>query len=147
MKTQPKPQIKIDMSRFKSKKYYLMENELKYSKEEKNAFLESLREYSKFKSEIFRESADPMTGKSMPFSAKLKKIKENIGQMIEAVEGFTLSETQDGFDNITVGRDMKRIKESYKLFEKTCTEMATLQHRLEACYEDIGTGLGRYYDL
>jgi hypothetical protein len=42
---------------------------------------------------------------------------------------------------------MKQLKESYKTFEKTANEMYTLQQRLEACYEDMGNTLNKYYDI
>jgi hypothetical protein len=39
------------------------------------------------------------------------------------------------------------MQESYKLFEKTATEMTQLQQRLEALYEELGQTLGRYYKI
>lgn len=115
---------------------YLLENELRFSKEEKQAFLESLRQFSNYKNEIYR-------------SKKLKEVSQTIGELIESAEGFTIKETQNGFDfdSVSMSRDFKTIKENYKLFEKTCSEMHILQQRLESCYENIGTGLGRYYEL
>lgn len=115
---------------------YLLENELQFSKEEKQAFLESLRQFSNYKNEIYR-------------SKKLKEVSRTIGELIESAEGFTIKETQNGFDfdSVSMSRDFKTIKENYKLFEKTCSEMHILQQRLESCYENIGMGLGRYYEV
>lgn len=118
----------------KGRKKYIFESEIEYSKEERNAFLESLKQFSSFKSEIYR-------------SKKLKEVSSQLGQMIESAEAFTLRETQDMFDNISVGRDLKSIKDDYKLFNKTCSELTQLQQRLEGLYENIGTKLGRYYDI
>ena len=42
---------------------------------------------------------------------------------------------------------MKHLGEAHKIFEKTAAEMSTLQQRLEAAYEDIGSTLGKYYDI
>ena len=117
------------------KKRYLLENELKYTKEERNSFLQSLKEYSRYKNEIYR-------------SKKLKEISKHIGQLIENAETFTLKETEDGwFDNVTISRDLKELKNDYKLFEKTCNEITQLQQRLEGLYENMGMRLGRYYEL
>ena len=117
------------------RKYYLFEEEIKYSKEERKAFMESLREYSNYKNEIYR-------------SKKLKEISKQIGSMISNAEAFTLKETQDGwFDNVTISRDIKELKNDYKLFEKTCNEITVLQQRLESLYENMGTRLGRYYEI
>lgn len=113
---------------------YLLETELKYTKEERKAFLESLRQYGEFKNEIYR-------------SKKLKELSETIGRMIESAEGFTLQETDGWFDNVSVSRDMKSLRDDYGLFNKTCQEMTQLQQRLESLYESIGIKLGKYYDL
>jgi len=115
-------------------KKYLLENELKYSKEERKAFLESLREYGQFKSEVYR-------------SKKLREISQRIGEMINAAEAFTLQETDGWFDGLSVKRDVKSIKDDYKVFEKTCSEISQLQQRLESVYENIGQKLGRYYEV
>lgn len=114
------------------KRMKLHEGELKYTKEERDAFIESLKEFANFRNEIFR-------------SGKLKEISQHIGQLVEVAEGVTLGETEGWFDSITVSRDVKRLRESYKIFEKTCDEITVLQQRLESAYEDIGNGLRRYY--
>lgn len=116
------------------KKSYLLESEMEYSKEERNAFMENLRQYGEFKNEIYR-------------SKKLREISESIGQMIEAAEGFTLKETDGWFDNVSVSRDIKGLKDDYKLFNKTCQEITQLQQRLESLYEGIGSKLGKYYEI
>lgn len=124
-----------EMRKYDLKKY-LIETELKYSKEERNAFLESLRQFSSFKNEIYR-------------SKKLKEIAKTVGSLIESAEGFSINETQNGFDfdSLSMNRDFKTIRENYKMFEKTCNEMHILQQRLESCYENIGVGLSRYYEV
>jgi hypothetical protein len=127
------PKIRSSMTNRKIRRF-VFENELTYTKEEKQAFLESLRQFSSFKNEIYR-------------SKRLGEISTQLGQMIESAEAFTLRETQDMFDNISVNRDLKSIKDDYKLFNKTCTELTQLQQRLEGLYENIGTKLGRYYDI
>lgn len=128
----------------------IIESELKYSKEERRAFLESIKEFSKFQKEIFRETGivNEKTGRQMPFSQRLKEINERIRTIVEGAEAFTLKETEDGwFDNVTISRDLKELKNDYKLFEKTCQEMTQLQQRLEGVYENIGNRLGRYYEV
>ena len=118
----------------KIKRRYLFENEIQYSKEERKAFMESLRTFSNFKNEIYR-------------SKKLREVSSQIGQMIESCEGFTLKETEGWFDQISVNRDLKELKNDYALFEKTCKEITGLQQRLESLYENIGSKLGKYYEI
>lgn len=118
----------------KNRKTYLFEEEIQYSKEERKAFLESLKAFSQYRNEVFR-------------SAKLKEISEQIGNLIESAEAFTLKETDQWFDNMTVSRDIKELKNDYKLFQKTCQEITQYQQRLESLYENIGTRLSRYYEM
>lgn len=113
---------------------YLLNEELKYSKEERNAFMEKVRNFGNLKSEIYR-------------SKRLAEISEELGSMITEAEVFTLKETDEWFDKPTVSRDMKDLKTSFKIFEQTSREIGTLQQRLEACYENIGHKLSRYYDV
>ena len=60
---------------------------------------------------------------------------------------MTLQETENWFDDVTVNRHMKSLKESYKIFEKTTNEIMSSQQRLESAYEDIAEVLGKYYEV
>lgn len=127
----------------------LLESEMAYTKDERKAFLESIKEFNNFKKEIFRESGivNEKTGRPVPFSQRLKQIAEEMGQMIESAEAFTLRETENNFDKIAVNRDLKELKTDFSMFEKTCNEVAGLQQRLEFTYENIANKLGRYYEI
>lgn len=118
----------------KNSRKYLLENEISYTKEEKQAFLESLKQFSYFKNEIYR-------------SKKLKEISSQLGEMIENASAFALKETDGWFDNVSISRDLKELKNDYTLFEKTCKEITILQQRLESLYENMGTKLGKYYEI
>lgn len=102
--------------------------------EQKKAFLEAVYKFAEHANAIYR----------------MKNIRETakyLGELIEAANNLTLSETEDWFDNVTVNRHMKHLGEAHKIFEKTASEMDTLQQRLEAAYEDIGSTLNKYYDI
>ena len=118
----------------KKNKLYLFEKELKFSNNEKKAFLESMRQFAEFRNSVYRQG-------------KLSELAEQLGDLIESAEAFTLQETQDGFDQISVNRDLKEIKTDFKIFEKAASEMSQLQQRLENAYENIGHKLGKYYKL
>lgn len=115
-------------------KKYLLESELTYTKEERKAFMESLRQYGNFKSEIYR-------------SKRLKEIAQQIGEMVSNAGAFTLKETDGWFDNVSVQRDIKGLQDDFKLFEKTCAEITQLQQRLENLYENMGGKLSKYYEI
>jgi hypothetical protein len=115
-------------------KKYLLESELSYTKEERRAFMESLRQYGAFKNEIYR-------------SKRLKEIAQQIGEMVSNVNTFTIKETDGWFDKVSVSRDLKSLQDDYKLFEKTCGEITQLQQRLENLYENMGGKLSKYYEI
>ena len=105
----------------------------KITKEEKKAFLEAVRGFSQL-------------GEGVYGKTNLKELCEKVKHMVEMANHVTLAEG-DWFDGITVNRNMKEIANSYKVFEKTAQEMSQLRERLEAAFEDIGTGLGRYFEI
>ena len=111
-----------------------LENEPpKITKEEKLAFLEAVRGFSQL-------------GEGVYGKTNLKELCEKVKHIVEMANHVTLSEG-DWFDGITVNRNMKEIANSYKVFEKTAQEMTQLRERLEAAFEDIGQGLGRYFEI
>jgi len=105
----------------------------KMSNEDKRAFLESVGNFNSFGESIYRENS-------------FQDMAESIGKMLEQAKHVALQEG-DWFDGVTVGRHMKGLGESYKIFEKTAKEMSILQQRMEACYEDMGGTLSKYFDI
>jgi len=114
---------------------FLREEEPKQlSTEEKRAFMEAVANYHSIGESIYR-------------AGKLKETAANMANIVEAAEQLTLQESEHWFDNVTVSRHMKQLKEAYKVFEKTATEMNGLQQRLESAYDDMGSVLNRYYKV
>jgi hypothetical protein len=107
----------------------------KIASETKRAFMEAVGNFHEYGKAIYREGAT------------LKDLTEEIGQIINVAEQLTLQESEHWFDNVTVSRHMKQLKEAQKVFEKTAMEMNELQQRLEAAYDDMGTVLNRYYKV
>lgn len=110
------------------------EPQMELSEEQKKAFLEAVKQYKKYGEAVYR-------------NAGLGEVYESIKNMVEMAGKVTISETDDWFDNVTVSRHMKRMGESFKVFEKTLKEVSTLQQRLEASYDEIGEVLGKYYEI
>lgn len=106
----------------------------KLKTEEKSAFLQEVQAFSAFSEAVYRNS-------------QLQEAAQHINNLCEKAETVTLSETGDWFDQVTVKRNMKHLKENAKNFSKTVTEINTLQQRLESLYEEIGHTLGRYYEI
>lgn len=100
----------------------------------RDEFLESVKNYSTYKESVFR-------------SDDLKNVVQEIKKIVESAESITLQESDGWFDEITVSRHMKQLKESYKVLEKTCNELITSQQRFESAYNDIGRVLENYYDV
>ena len=104
------------------------------TKEDKKAFLEAVANYHRLGEMIYRANT-------------LKEVASTLGGIVEMAENVTLQESEHWFDNVTVNRHMKQLKEAQKVFEKTATEMTELQQRLEAAYDDMGSILNRYYKV
>lgn len=86
-------------------------------------------------------------GESVYRTKTLKEISKKVGRIVENATSMNLKETEGWFDQVTVSRHNKQLKESYKVFEKCVNEINTLQQRLESSYEDIGEVLKKYYDV
>jgi pyridoxal biosynthesis lyase PdxS len=112
----------------------MFDKEFEYTKEERGAFMEAVKNYEAY-GEVIRGSE--MLGET---------IKE-ISELVELAGGFTLKETDGWFDNVTATRHVKQMKEAVKVLQKEAQEIMSRQQRLEAAYEDVGSLLGRYYDV
>jgi hypothetical protein len=110
------------------------ESQIQLNPEEKKSFLEAVAKFNEYKNAIYRTEG-------------LVESFKSIKNLVEIANKITIDETQDWFDNVTVSRHMKRMNESFKVFEKSITEINTLQQRLESSYEEIGEVLNKYYKI
>ena len=104
------------------------------SNEQKQAFLEAVKAYKSFGETVYRNEG-------------LSEVYESIRNVVESAGKNMVKETEGSFDGITVGRHVKRMNESFRIFEKTLREVGTLQQRLESTYDEIGEVLGKYYEI
>jgi len=86
-------------------------------------------------------------GKLLQREENLKEIAHSLSEIATKAKSYTLSETDDWFDKVTVNRNMKELTNLSKQFGKLSEEANSVQQRLSALYEDMGNVLGRYYDL
>jgi hypothetical protein len=110
------------------------EEKKKLAPEEKKAVMEMIGKFNEYGKHVYR--AD-----------ELRKITNEMKDVVNKAKEMTLQETEGSFDGITVGRHMKTLESSMQLFEKTASEINTLQQRLESVYEDIGSVLNKYYKI
>ena len=100
---------------------------------DEQAFLESVRTYNSYGKSIYREGLSE-TAKKLSEIAKLAGV-------------HAVKETEDSFDKITVGRNMKELKSYSEQFTKVAGEAHGLQQRMAGLYEDMGRVLSRYYEI
>ena len=86
-------------------------------------------------------------GESIFGESNITKVAEKLSWIANQAKSHTLSETEDWFDKITVNRNMKELTGLSNQFGKIATEAKTLQQRMGALYEDMGSILGRYYEI
>ena len=77
----------------------------------------------------------------------LKKIAESLADIANKAKSYTLSETDDWFDKVTVNRNMKELTNLSKQFGKIAQESIALQQRMGGLYEDMGHVLSRYFEI
>lgn len=106
----------------------------KFTSEQQHDFLESIKQFNEHSSNIYRRDN---------ISDSYKQIKS----IVEFASHHLVEESGEWFDNVTAGRHSRRLTESFKVFEKTITEIMKLQQRLESAYEDIGETLNKYYEI
>jgi len=99
-----------------------------------NGLTNEISSYNKLGESIFGES-------------NITKVAEKMSWIANQAKTHTLSETEDWFDKITVNRNMKELTGLSNQFGKIATEAKTLQQRMGALYEDMGSILGRYYEI
>ena len=90
----------------------------------------------------FNEIGEAIFGKS-----NITKISEKLSRIASQAKSHTLQETESWFDKITVNRNMKELTGLSKQFSKISSESESLQQRMGALYEDMGSILGRYYEI
>ena len=95
---------------------------------------EAIREFSSYSKVLQKEE-------------NLQKIAERLSKIATNAKSYTVSETEDWFDKVTVTRNMKELTNLSKQFGKIAQESNSLQQRLGGLYEDMGHILGRYYEI
>jgi len=86
-------------------------------------------------------------GKLLQTEKNLKEIANSLSTIATKAKTYTLSETEDWFDKVTVNRNMKELTNLSKSFNKIASEAQSLQERMSALYEDMGHVIGRYYEI
>jgi len=110
------------------------ENIRKLNGKQRKLVVDAVNKFNKFEQHVYRQN-------------DVNEVVNAIKIISEFAGRLALDETDDWFDGVTVKKDVKEINDSVKLFEKTAKEVGTLQHRLEAMYENIGSKLSRYYEI
>ena len=110
------------------------ENYKKLNGKQRKLVVDAVNKFNKFEQHVYRQN-------------DVKEVVEAIKTISEYAGRLALDETDEWFDGVTVKKDVKEINDSVKMFEKTAKEVSTLQHRLEAMYENIGGKLSRYYEI
>ena len=105
-----------------------------WTNEEKRAALDAIGRYNEYGNHLRR-------------SHNLMEIAHTLGNITEAAEKFTLSETEGSFDGATVKRNMQELRKISDQFNKLAEEAHVVQQRMEALYEDGGNVLNRYFKI
>lgn len=102
--------------------------------EQKQRYIESIGRYNEYKDIIYR-------------SNHLAETVNEIRNIIEFASKNMVEESGDWFEGISHRRNAKKLKEAFKLFEKTTDKIVKLQSTLESIYEGMGKYLGKFYEI
>ena len=125
---------KFDIREWKNRLNESTERPQRMTEAEKKQTLEAVAKFNEYTQHVYKTN-------------EVKDMIENIRTLAENASKMAIEETADWFDVVSVKRDTKAIGESVKIFENTFKEISTLQQRLESVYEDIGSKLGKYYEI
>lgn len=114
-------------------KEWSAQEENSITNEDKTLFLEKVKNFNSY--------GDMIYGKG-----NLKEVAEDLSRIAQIAEKMALNE-EDWFDNVTISRNMKQLREVSKGFSKTAHEAQAIQERLSALYEEMGTILNRYFTI
>jgi len=106
----------------------------KLTPEQKQKYIESINRYNEYGNVIYR-------------SNELAETVNEIRHIVEFASKNMVEESGDWFEGISHGRNAKKLKESFKMFEKTTDKIVKLQKTLESIYEGIGKNLSRFYEI
>ena len=81
------------------------------------------------------------------YNYNITEMAQKLVKIAEDAQSHVLSETDEWFDKVSINRNMGSLKGMVKEFKKGATEYNSLNQRLTALYEDMGTILNRYYDI
>jgi len=104
------------------------------SLEEKRHFVDSLRQYSQL--------GEVMYGKK-----QLQEAVNHITKMVETATRMISESDDDVVEKVAASRHLKTLSEAVKELQKSANEVLIHERRMAAAYEDIATGLQKYYDI
>ena len=86
-------------------------------------------------------------GPSIYKKHNLAEVAKVFSEIAAAAGKHVVSETEDWFDRVTVQRNMNDLKKQSAQFNKIANEAQSMQDRMAALYEDMGSILNRYFDI
>jgi len=112
------------------------EKTLPLTQEEKQYMVEYMRQMEMHCNEMYGQPT------------KYEESAKQVNRIVDIAERLTteLSEAEDSkVDGIMVRREIKRLIDDAKLYEKSCNEAALAEARAKRCYEDMKYQMERLY--
>jgi len=102
--------------------------------EDKRYFAESISRYSQL-------------GEIMYGKKQLQEAVNHIAKLVETATRMISESDDDMVEKVAAGRHIKTLSEAVKELQKSANEVMIHERRMAAAYEDIATGLQKYYDV
>ena len=129
---------KKELKDMKAKKEILNENYFEQKQDipddVRERIMTSIKEYNKLGKQIYREG-------------NLVDLAKNLSEIATFTERYTLENSNDWFDGVTIQRNMKELKTFSGEFSKVAEAVQQHQDRMSSLYEDMGHILNRYFEI
>ena len=130
------------------KKLEVLRNLLNETQEKQNVFSEGPAPLSAQQKHAFHEAVKTFSqmGESVYGNGQLKEVVEKITSIVETASQL-VTEKEEMVDSINASRQMKGMNDALKQFQKSANEVMIHERRMEAAFEDIAHGIGRYFEV
>lgn len=112
-----------------------------WTSEEKKAALENIGCYNEYAKHLHRDTS-------------LMEVAHKLSEIVKCAEELALHETaksavneESWFDEQTVKKNFAGVSKAIQEFNRYAKEAHILEQRMQACYEDVGHILERYYEV
>ena len=110
------------------------ENHKQLSEEQKQILFKEIQKFDEYGDAVHRE-------------VNLNKLGKKFSALVEYAERYLNENAENSFDQVTINRNIKELKQKVRKFRKEAEKAQKHQDRITALYDDIGKIFDRYFGI